>query len=175
MLEAAARAAARNPDIILAFDFGRRRIGVAAGNLVTRTASPLKTLETAGSLPWKEIDALVADFEPGALVVGMPLPPAQRRHPARAQTSPEARASAEPSAIEERVRGFVAALEARYGLTVATVDESLTSREAESEIREARRCGVLGRRAGKGGIDRRAACLIAEQWMSGEPRSRAPR
>jgi RNase H-fold protein (predicted Holliday junction resolvase) len=53
----------------------------------------------------------------------------------------------------------------RYGLPVATVDETLTSAAAETELAEKRRSGYLRRRVGKGGVDRVAACLIAEQWM----------
>ena len=49
---------------------------------------------------------------------------------------------------------------------IATVDETLSSAAAESELAEKRRSGYLRRRVGKGGIDRVAACLIAEQWMN---------
>jgi RNase H-fold protein (predicted Holliday junction resolvase) len=51
-------------------------------------------------------------------------------------------------------------------LPVATVDETLSSAAAESELAEKRRSGYLRRRVGKGGVDRVAACLIAEQWMN---------
>ena len=54
----------------------------------------------------------------------------------------------------------------RYELPVATVDETLSSAAAESELAEKRRSGYLRRRVGKGGVDRVAACLIAEQWMN---------
>jgi putative Holliday junction resolvase len=176
--ETVLRAAARNPDIVLAFDFGLRRIGVAAGNLLTRTASPHTPLAAAGGLPpWNDIDALIANFAPGTVVVGLPgsvvAGTTETADSGRAGSG--TRMPTQPSAIEGHIRSFVAALEKRYGLPVATVDESLTSREAEAEIREARRSGALSRRAGKGGIDRRAACLIAEQWMSGQPRSSTSR
>lgn len=133
--------------VVLAFDFGLRRLGIATGNLLTRTATPLATLETRRGVPWAEIDALVGDWAPGMLVVGMP-------------------ATNHGSEIETRIREFVVALEQRYALPVECVDEAYSSRAAHSELRERRRSGELGRRVGKEHIDRHAACLIAEQWMT---------
>jgi putative holliday junction resolvase len=77
-----------------------------------------------------------------------------------------ARARSGVEAIARRARAFAADLAERYGLPVATVDETLTSAAAESELADKRRSGYLRRRVGKGSIDRVAACLIAEQWMS---------
>ena len=71
-----------------------------------------------------------------------------------------------PKPLRARRARFAAALAERYGLPVATVDETLTSAAAQSELAEKRRSGYLRRRVGKGGVDRLAACLIAEQWMS---------
>lgn len=135
-------------NVLLAFDFGRRRIGVATGNALTRTASPLTTLSVKDEVPWHALDQLLASWKPDVLVVGLP--------PDTGETS-----------IVERVRQFAAGLERRYGLAVELVDESLTSTAARAEIREGRRSGFLRRRSGKGKLDRHAACLIAEQWLSG--------
>jgi putative Holliday junction resolvase len=140
-----ARASERH--ILIAFDFGLRRIGIATANRETRTASPLTTLRTAGSAPWSEIDRVIDDWRPGQLVVGVP----------------EGEGA---EAIARRARAFAAALAQRYDVPVATVDESLTSAAAESELADKRRSGYLRRRVGKGSIDRIAACLIAEQWMN---------
>lgn len=133
--------------ILLAFDFGFRRLGVATGNMHTRTASPLTTLEVREELPWNEIDRVIAQWQPGQLVVGLP------------QGEGVAQVAA-------RIRAFAAALAQRYALPVATVDETLTSEAARDELRSNRRSGFLRRRVGKGRTDRVAACLIAEQWMS---------
>jgi putative Holliday junction resolvase len=130
--------------IVLAFDFGARRIGVATGNALTRTASPLVTLANASDVPWSGIDRLVAEWRPGQLVVGLP---------------------GEHSAILPRVRAFAAELGQRYGLPVAAVDEATTSEAARSEISAARRSGLKRSRVAKGDVDKLAACLIAEQWM----------
>ncbi len=138
----------RSPDVLLAFDFGFRRIGVASGNLQTRTASPLTTLTVSGELPWAELDRAIDDWRPGQLVVGLPSPELARD-------------------VVERAEEFMAALRQRYDLPVAAVDESFTSRAARSELKDARSSGLLRTRVRKGRVDSHAACLIAEQWMSG--------
>jgi putative Holliday junction resolvase len=152
--ETASRTArsARSPDILLAFDFGIRRIGVATGNRLTRTAAALTTLESGGQPPWAAIDAIVRDYAPGQLVVGVP------------------EGSAGPSSVTDRARRFAGELAARYALPVETVDETLSSRAAESDLRDARRSGALSKRVGKGAIDARAAKLIAEQWLCAQER-----
>ncbi len=137
----------RRDRVVLAFDFGLRRIGVATGNLLTRTATPLATLRTASGIPWAEIDRLVRDWTPGTVVVG--IPKADRE-----------------AAIEPRIREFIEALERRYALPIESVDEAFSSRAARSDLRERRRSGHLRRRVGKERVDRQAARLLAEQWLS---------
>jgi putative Holliday junction resolvase len=133
--------------VLLAFDSGLRRIGIATANRETRTSSPLTTVRVERDLPWHELDRILDDWRPAQLVVGVP-------------------EGDGTEAVARRARAFAAALAERYGLPVATVDETLTSAAAASELAEKRRSGYLRRRVGKGAIDRLAACLIAEQWMS---------
>jgi len=137
----------RDRHILVAFDFGLRRIGVATANRQTRTASPLTTVRVDREPPWQELDRIIDDWRPAQLVVGVP----------------EGDGAA---AIARQARAFAAALAERYGLPVVTVDETLSSAAAESELAEKRRSGYLRRRVGKGSVDRVAACLIAEQWMN---------
>jgi putative Holliday junction resolvase len=133
--------------VLLAFDFGLRRIGIASGNLLTCTATPVTTLRMGARLRWEDIDRIVEEWRPELLVVGRPA--------ARGRES-----------IAADVARFVATLEERYGLSVATVDESLTSHAAHAALSDARRAGHLPRKIRRGNLDRHAACLIAEQWMS---------
>ena len=139
---------AADRNILLAFDFGHRRIGVATANLLTGTATPLETMDAAGGSPWRLLDRLIGDWRPGQLVVGIP----------GGGGTPDVAAGA---------RQFAGALKRRYGLPVVTTDERLTSRAAESRLREARASGRMKRRVRKGDIDSHAACVIAEQWMGG--------
>jgi putative pre-16S rRNA nuclease len=136
--------------VLLAFDFGLRRLGLATANLTTRTASPLTTLRVDRQIPWADIDRVVADWRPDQLVVGLP--------------EGEGAAS-----VARTIRDFVEQLRERYRLPVATVDETLTSVAAQAEIVSARRSGFLRRRVGRDSTDRVAACLIAEQWMAALP------
>ena len=133
--------------LLVAFDFGLRRIGIATANRETRTASPLTTLRVDRDLPWAALDRILDDWRPAQLVIGVP----------------EGEGA---ESIARRARAFATALAERYKLPVATVDETLTSAAAETDLAEKRRSGYLRRRVGKGSVDRLAACLIAEQWMN---------
>ena len=137
---------ARGP--LLAFDYGLKRIGVATGNSLTRTASPLTTLKTvAEGTPWDQIDRLIAEWRPSLVIVGDPGIDA-----------------GEP--LLKAIAGFVAGLGERYGIAVESVDESYTSTAAEESLRAGRQKGIYNRRLTREQIDSQAACLIAEQWMS---------
>ena len=133
--------------VVLAIDFGLRRVGVATGNLLTRTATPLITLRSEHGPPWSELDALVREWQPGTIVVGIPQRDERRQ-------------------IETEIREFIAALERRYGIEVESVDEAFSSTAARSALRERRRSGHLRRRIHRDRVDQHAACLLAEQWMS---------
>ncbi|MDD9996966.1 MAG: Holliday junction resolvase RuvX [Rhodospirillaceae bacterium] len=139
---------AADRNILLAFDFGYRRIGVATGNLLTGTATPLGTMQSAGGPPWDLLDRSIEEWRPGRLLVGIP-------------------GGAGAADVAAGARDFADALKRRYGLQVVTTDEQLTSRAAESRLREARASGRMTRRVNKGDIDSHAACIIAEQWMGG--------
>ena len=106
-------AVASQPLSFLAFDFGARRVGVATGNSLTRTATPLTTVAVEGEARLAAIAALVAEWRPAALVVGVP------RHPdgaAHANTG--------------RARRFARELHSRFGLPVHEVDERYTTTDA---------------------------------------------
>jgi len=133
--------------LLLAFDYGLKRIGVATANGLTRTASGLVTLSADAGPPWPEIDALVAEWRPDVIVVGRP------------GTDADAR-------LLEALDVFIESLRERYAIEIEEVDESYTSVAAQSSLRAERRDGILQRRPKWGLIDQRAACLIAEQWMN---------
>jgi len=97
----------------LAFDFGRKRTGVAVGNSLLRQASALTTIGAEGNARFEPIARLVAEWQPDALVVGVPL------HPDGA-----------PHDNTRRAQRFARQLHGRFGLPVHQVDERYSTTEA---------------------------------------------
>ncbi len=136
------------PRTVLAFDFGLRRIGVAVGQDVTGSASPLGVVANrVEGIDHAAIAALIAQWQPSIIVVGMP-----------------AHADGSPSEIQVPVNAFIEEMR-RYDLPVETVDERYTSVDAERVLREARAAGSRGR-ISKEMIDSAAAVFIAERYFS---------
>jgi putative holliday junction resolvase len=104
------------PQQFLAFDFGTRRVGVASGNTLMLQASPLKTLAAKGDTHFVAIAQLIQEWQPQALVVGVPFHPDGAAHD-----------------NTERARRFARQLQGRFGLTVHEVDERYTTTEAIAE------------------------------------------
>jgi putative holliday junction resolvase len=139
---------AASPQLILAFDFGTRRIGVAAGDTLTRTARGLQTLDCARGVPWPAVDKLYEELQPSQLLVGLP-------H----------NMDGTPTALTDASRSFAAELAARYRKAVALVDERLSSREAEAELRRARASGIKRGRTTHADVDMTAARILLERWF----------
>ncbi len=138
-------------ETVLAFDYGRRRIGVAIGQTLTGTATPLTTLHCDDGRPdWTAIAALIDEWRPHTLVVGMP------RH----LDGGEHELCAE-------IERFCRQLDGRFHLPVCTVDERLSSAEAETRLKGLRSQGRR-RKLRKDEIDQLAAAIMLETWMSGE-------
>ena len=138
------------PQIVLAFDFGQRRIGVACGDSVSRNASHARALACgAQGVPWEAVDALIREWQPAVLVVGLPY-----------------NVDDSESAAAARARSFAGALAARYALPVELVDERYSSIEALDRLRQARSSGLRKRRVAKSDVDAGAARIILERWFS---------
>ena len=103
------------PQSFLSFDFGTRRVGVASGNALTRTATPLTTVAAEGDARFDAIGRLIREWQPDALVVGVP------RHPDGA-----------PHDNTRRAERFARQLAGRFGLPVHEVDERYTTTEAHA-------------------------------------------
>lgn len=136
------------PQLILAFDYGTRRIGVASGDTLTRTARALTTLECTGGLPWAAIGKLVNEYRPAQLIVGVPY-----------------NMDGTPTAHTAATRSFARELHARHAIAVALVDERLSSREAEAQLRQARAEGLKRRRITHADVDMTAAKILLERWF----------
>jgi putative Holliday junction resolvase len=142
--------AAGPPETILAFDFGLRRIGVAVGQTITGSASPLGVVSNGDNGPdFDAISALINEWRPSRLIVGLPL-----------------HADGSPGEMQSHVESFIRELW-RYQLQVDTVDERYTSLEAESVLKNARASGSRGR-ISREMIDSAAAVFIAERFLSGQ-------
>ena len=135
-------------ETILAFDYGQRRIGVAVGQTITASASPLGIVNNDYSGPDNEkIAALIKEWQPSRLVVGLP-----------------AHADGSASDMQNYVNQFIETL-AVFELEIDTVDERFTSVEAEAQLKDARASGTR-RRITRESIDSAAAVLIAERYLA---------
>lgn len=140
---------AQTPATLLAFDFGLRRIGVAVGQTVTGSASPLGVVLNGANGPdFERIEALVREWRPNLLIVGQPLS-----------------ADGEPSEMDVPIKAFAAEL-GRFELPITLVDERFSSLEAAAKLKAARQAGSRGR-IRKEHIDAAAAVLIAERYLNG--------
>ena len=110
-----ARPSGRPAQSFLAFDYGLKRTGVASGNLVFGLATPLTTVAAEGEARFPLIAKLIAEWQPDALVVGVPC------HPDGA-----------PHENTRRAQKFARQLQARFGLPVHEVDERYSTTEALS-------------------------------------------
>lgn len=135
---------------VLGFDYGARRIGVASGNRISQSARPLSALLSQKGQPdWQRIDALISEWRPEAVVVGLPLT-----------------LDGGEQAITRGARSFAQALGQRSGLPVHLVDERHTSQEASRRFAAQRAAGSARRRDAEN-IDSLAAAVILESWLTG--------
>lgn len=122
---------------LLCFDFGTKRIGVAVGQTLTDTATPLEIITVRNNRPdWERIGGLINQWQPQALVVGNPLNMDGSRHP-----------------VGAAVDAFARKLQGRYRLPVLRADERLSTVEARARQRN------------NDAVDHVAAQIILEGWL----------
>jgi putative Holliday junction resolvase len=142
----------RGGRLVLAFDFGLRRIGIAAGDTISATAAPRPAVHANADGPdWNAIERQIAAIEPQQLIVGRPL-----------------NADGSAGRLGAAADRFAAALAARTGLPVARIDERWSSLEAAQRLKERRAAGTRRRRVRRADIDSAAAAIILERWLRGE-------
>jgi len=140
--------------IVLAFDFGLRRIGVASGDTISAAAAPRTAVRvTDRGVDWSAIERLLRDYRPDLLVVGSP------RH-----------ADGSPGRLGALADQFAAALGARAQRPVHRTDEFASSIEGAAELKRQRASGQRRRRVQHADIDSAAAAIILERWLRGEGR-----
>ncbi len=129
----------------LAFDFGLRSIGVAYGQSLTGTAQALAPLKAKDGIPqWQRVEALIKEWQPKQLVVGLPL-----------------HMDGSESDLSTRARKFGKRLHGRYTLPVAMMDERLTSFSVKQDVSEQGHKGNYKHKP----IDSYAAQMILEDWF----------
>jgi putative Holliday junction resolvase len=137
-------------EVVLAFDYGSRRIGVAVGQTTTRTASPAGVIPVGAGPDWAAVERCVREWAPTRLVVGLPY-----------------NMDGTETLLTGTCRAFGSELSRRFGQPVDFVDERLTSAAAQADLRDARRSGARTRRVKREDIDANAARLILETWLGG--------
>jgi len=134
----------------MAFDYGARRIGVAVGQTLTGSASPVGVIAVAAGPDWAALERCLREWSPTRLLVGLPY-----------------NMDGTETALTGACRAFARELAARFGLPVEFVDERLTSSAATADLRDARRSGARTRRVRREDIDAHAARHILETWLRG--------
>ncbi len=138
--------------VVLAFDFGLRRIGVAVGDTLTGSAAARATVPSHATGPdWAAIDRIVRDSAPHILVVGKPY-----------------NVGGDDSTMTTLAGQFAAELAARYPLPVEQIDERYSSIEATTHLKAQRASGERKRRLRKEDVDSAAAVVILRRWLEGE-------
>lgn len=127
-----------NP-VYLAFDFGTKRIGLAVGQSITKTATPLTSIISYNGTPnWQQLDKIVKEWQPTSLIVGLAL-------------QPDGKDS--PTSLKARHLGKL--LQQKYQLSVHYIEERLTSVAAKERVTDNQK-----------DLDALAAAIILESWMN---------
>jgi putative pre-16S rRNA nuclease len=131
---------------ILAFDYGTKFIGVAVGSTYSGLAQGLTTLQVTGPAPdWRQISGLLDEWDPEALVVGLPL-----------------NMDGTDTPLTKLAKKFGNQLKGRYNLPVHMVDERLSTVTARNTLTEA---GISLKRSNKSRIDMLAAETILQGFL----------
>lgn len=134
------------PQLLLGFDYGTKQIGVAVGQMITQQARELCNLKARDGIPnWEQIEALIKEWQPDALVVGLPL-----------------NMDGTPSDMCVRAEKFARRLNGRFNLPVHTHDERLTTFEAKGQrLTQGQQRGSYKEQP----VDALAAALLLQGWL----------
>ncbi|MBU1329135.1 MAG: Holliday junction resolvase RuvX [Gammaproteobacteria bacterium] len=135
--------------LLLGFDYGTKQIGVAVGQVITGQARELCILKAQNGVPdWQKVEALIKEWQPDAIVVGLPL-----------------NMDGTKSEMSERAEKFARRLNGRFNLPVHTHDERLTTYEAKGQrLQQGQNSGYRERP-----VDALAAALLLEGWLNDHP------
>ena len=131
--------------LLLGFDYGSKQIGVAVGQVITGQARELCILKAQNGVPdWQMVEALIKEWQPDAIVVGLPL-----------------NMDGTKSEMSDRAEKFARRLNGRFNLPVHTHDERLTTYEAKGQrLQQGQNSGYCERP-----VDALAAALLLQGWL----------
>lgn len=137
-----------NTQLLMGFDFGLKSIGIAVGQIITKTASSLCAIKAnKGEPDWKELQKIISEWHPGAFVVGVPV---------------DMRGN--DLSVTQQAKHFIEQLRAHFHLPVYAAEERLTTKEARDSLFKEK--GFRG--LSKANVDATSAKIILESWMNGE-------
>lgn len=130
---------------LIGLDYGKSRIGIASGQMITKTATPIATIAAKQGEPeWSELDKLIKQWRPSDIIVGLPID-----------------AKDQETKITEEARAFAQKIELRYQKPVHLISETFSTREARWRLEE-----VQNKSNRHLKVDAFAACVILETWMN---------
>ncbi|ABV86458.1 Holliday junction resolvase RuvX [Shewanella pealeana] len=133
---------------VLGFDYGTKSIGIAIGQELTASARPLLSIKAVDGIPrWEEIGALITEWKPDLVVVGLPL-----------------NMDGTEQEMTQRARKFANRISGRFGVKVETQDERLTTADAKARLFEMGGYKALT----KGQVDAMSAVLIVESYFENQ-------
>ena len=139
----------KHDSILIGFDYGTKKMGVAIAQCITKTASPLDALKIKHGKPnWKQLDQIVNDYKPDLAIVGYP-----------------GRNNKRTSLLADAIENFGTAIEKNYTMPTILFDETYSTTLERQELSDLRRDGILSRRIKNGQGDSMAAKIILEQWL----------
>jgi len=130
---------------VLGIDYGLKRIGIASGQTITSSASPITTLNRINGLTdWDALEQLISQWKPQALIVGMPY-----------------YLDGKENDMTKAVEAFCLELEQRFAIPIFKINEALSSYEAEEMLKKNTKIG----KHNKHEIDKMAAAIIVQNWL----------
>ncbi|GGG02455.1 MULTISPECIES: Holliday junction resolvase RuvX [Cysteiniphilum] len=130
---------------LIGLDYGKSRIGIASGQMITKTATPIATIAAKQGEPeWHELDKIIKQWRPSDIIVGLPID-----------------AKDQETKITEEARAFAQKVELRYQKPVHLISETFSTREARWRLEE-----VQNKSNRHLKVDAFAACVILETWMN---------
>ena len=138
------------PSTYIAFDFGMKKMGIAIGQNITNTASPMDSVVMKNGNPdWNALKQLIEEYRPTTVILGKP--------DVKDKSS---------EALMKKIEAFKEILEMELNQNVEWALEHLTTEDAKEKLKLQRQEGILSRRIMKGQVDSMAAAIFLQDWMN---------